>query len=417
MEIEKTTARQELIPHFSQETIHNTKVGVIGAGATANEVLKCLALTGFGYVHISDMDVISTSNLSRTVLFTEHDVGERKAAVAAERFTAMNIDDGMADYFDGDICHGLGDGVIRHLDLVIGCVDNEQTRLYISNICQMLKKPYIDTGIGGFNWNVFTASGQDGCPCYACTLSQKSEEKALSRIRNSCDVTRREAAQEGHVPTIGISAAAAAALAVQEAIKVSHFIKDPMSALYPPRFGVLTLFTAQENTLKNLHIPIRGSCEHHDNYDAYGGVKESPMSAHWLLKDVLAWVQDMYGTSYEIALYKDCVCADRGFVTKAHCEHCGKEIDVYRPQPLNDSDMLCSSCQANSRMPTMPSNAELKAMFSPEDEERLQQMTLIQLGIPPLHILEFVPKNSAGDSLFIELTGDLEEVMPNLPSK
>ena len=414
MEKEKTTSRQELIPHFSQKTIRNTRVGVIGAGATANEVLKCLALTGFGYVYISDMDFISTSNLSRTVLFTEHDIGDRKAVVAAERFTTMNIDNGVADYFDGDICHGLGDGVIRHLDLVIGCVDNEQTRLYISNICQMLKKPYIDTGIGGLNWNVFTSSGQDSCPCYACTLGQKSEEKALSRIRNSCDVTRRKAAQEGHVPTIGISAAAAAALAVQEAIKISHYLKNPMNTFLPPRFGVLSLFTAQENELKHVQIPLRSSCEHHDHYDNYGGVTESPISAHWTLKDTLAWVRNSFGSDYEIALFKDCTCADRGFVTKAHCEHCGVEIDVYRPQPLDDADMLCPLCKENKCAPIIPSDATLKVTFSSEDEERLQLMTLLELGVPLFHILEFAPKGSDGNSLFIELTGDLQEVMPNL---
>ena len=67
-EIERKTDRQERIPNFSQRAIQNAKVAVIGAGATGNEVLKCLALTGFRYVCIADMDEISTSNLSRTVL-------------------------------------------------------------------------------------------------------------------------------------------------------------------------------------------------------------------------------------------------------------------------------------------------------------------------------------------------------------
>ena len=166
--IERKTDRQERIPHFSQEAIKDTKIAVIGAGATGNEVLKCLALTGFRYVFITDMDHISTSNLSRTVLFNESDVGKRKAVTAADRFCGMCIDDSpAADYFDGDLCHGLGEGVIRHCDIVIGCVDNDQTRLFVSNICQLLGKPYIDTGIGGLNWNVFPTSGKEDCPCYA----------------------------------------------------------------------------------------------------------------------------------------------------------------------------------------------------------------------------------------------------------
>ncbi len=412
---EKKTDRQERIPHFSQNAIRNTRVIVVGAGATGNEVLKCLALTGFGYVFIADMDFISTSNLSRTVLFTEADIGKRKASTAAERFCGMSIDAGSADFFDGDLCHGMGEGVFRHADMVIGCVDNEQTRLYVSNLCQVLRKPYIDTGIGGFNWNIFSASGQKDGPCYACTLSQTQENKALQRVRNSCDVTRRKAAKEDHIPTIGISASAAAALAVQEAIKISHQLHNPLNELCLPRYGWMSCFTAEDNRLQNIHFSIRSDCEHHDNYDNHGGVMETPISARWKLKDVLLWVQKQFGKEYAVALYKDNVCADRSFVTKAFCEYCGTAIDIYRPQPLQDEDMLCKDCRKAGRVPQMPSNATIKNWFSTEDEECLQEMTLLELGIPLFHVLEFAPIDEVGESLYLELTADIDEVMPHLP--
>jgi len=351
---ERKTDRQERIPNFLQSNIRKAKVAVVGAGATGNEVLKCLALTGFGYVYITDMDHISTSNLSRTVLFTENDIGKRKAQTAAERYCGMCIETAGADVFDGDLCRGLGEGVIRHVDLVIGCVDNEQTRLFVSNICQLLGKPYIDTGIGGFNWNVFAASGKRDCPCYACTMSQKQEQRALDRIRNSCDVTRRIAASAGHVPTIGISAASAGALAVQEAIKACHHLFDDDSNLLAPRYGWMSCFSAQENELKNVRFRVRADCEHHDNYADYGGVHETPMSARWKLKDILAWVEARYGKQYALALYKDNVCAERSFITKAFCKSCGAEIDVYRPQPLQDEDLICDTCRAAKRDPQLP---------------------------------------------------------------
>lgn len=414
---ERKSDRQERIPHFLQNNIRNARVAVIGAGATGNEVLKCLALTGFGYVYITDMDHISSSNLSRTVLFWENDVGLRKAGTAAERYCGLCIEKAQADVFDGDICHGLGEGVIRHVDLVIGCVDNEQTRLYISNICQLLGKPYIDTGIGGFHWNVFAASGRVDGPCYACTMSQRQEQRALNRIRNSCDVTRRVAAATGHVPTIGISAASAGALAVQEAIKICHHLNDGNSGLMPPRYGWMSCFTAEENELKNIPFHVRASCQHHDNYASHGGVAETPMSARWKLKDVLAWVQARYGKPYAVALYKDNVCAERSFITRAHCKSCGREIDVYRPQPLQDEDMLCDECRQAGRLPETPSNALRKNLFDSTEESRLQEMTLLELGIPLLHILELAPVDEEGESLYLELTGDLEEVMPNLPKR
>lgn len=415
---ESVTDRQERIPHFSQAVIRQTRVAVMGAGATANEVLKNLALMGFPYIFVADLDHISTSNLSRTVLFDEQDVGKPKAPTAAQRFCAMGTAHGAcADWLSGDICHQLGDGVLRHVDLVINCVDNNQTRLWVSNLCQLLHKPFIDLGINGFDWNVFVSSGREDCACFACTLSQRQEEAALNRVRNSCDVTIRTAAQTQTVATIIVPAASAGAFAAHEAVKISHALHRPDSGFPAPDYGRIFLYIAETNTFRKDLYPVRSDCQHHDSYEAHGGVQETPLSARWTLQEALDWASTRYHQDYYIALYKDNECADRGFVTKAACKSCGAELDVYRPQPLRDEDLLCERCRAHltPNQPLMLSHATLKHTFSRQDEPRLLQMPLAELGIPPLHILEFAPADGTGESLFLELTGDLKEVMPHLP--
>ena len=82
--------RAKLIPWWSQDVVSGAKVLVIGAGATGNETAKDLALLGVGNICIADMDTVARSNLSRTVLFTEQDIGKNKAEVAAERIKKMN---------------------------------------------------------------------------------------------------------------------------------------------------------------------------------------------------------------------------------------------------------------------------------------------------------------------------------------
>lgn len=401
--MERTTDRQERIPGFKQSVLRNAKVCVLGAGATGNEVLKNLALTGFGYVFVPDMDIISTSNLSRTVLFSPADVGKPKAETAALRFADMNIADGVADYFNGDVCRALGEGVFRRFDLVINCVDNDQTRFYVSEICQRLEIPFIDIGIGGFNWNVFVTSSQKNSPCYACTMTMREEENSLSRVRNSCDVTRIIAASTEKVPTIAVSSSMAAAKAVEEAIKVLHYLDNPAGGLPKPQFGYMWYYNGETSEMSRIKFTFRNGCRHHDQYSDLGGVSEAPLSARMSVRATLSWVNEHYHGNYTISLYKDCSCTDRGFVTTAKCVHCGKAIEVYRPQSvLLDDDLLCSDCKDHSYTPTRLSEAILKTSFSLDDDQRILDMSLASLGIPMGHIILFEPENEYQSALLVE---------------
>lgn len=55
---------------------------MVGAGGIGCELLKNLALTGFGDIHIVDLDTIDLSNLNRQFLFRQEHIKKSKALVS-----------------------------------------------------------------------------------------------------------------------------------------------------------------------------------------------------------------------------------------------------------------------------------------------------------------------------------------------
>src|SRR6185436_8674984 len=100
-------ARQRLISWWEQERLASAKVLVIGAGALGNEILKNLALLGVGRVFVADLDVVSNSNLSRSVLYRAQDCGRHKVDVAAERAEEIYPDMKVRP-FHGNVVYDLG---------------------------------------------------------------------------------------------------------------------------------------------------------------------------------------------------------------------------------------------------------------------------------------------------------------------
>src|SRR5216683_685521 len=103
-------SRLRLIPWWDQSKIANCKLLVVGAGALGNEILKNAALLGFRKVVIVDLDRIEESNLSRTILFRQRDIGEFKAEAAAEAYRSLSPN-ALVQPLVADIVNGCGLGL------------------------------------------------------------------------------------------------------------------------------------------------------------------------------------------------------------------------------------------------------------------------------------------------------------------
>ena len=189
--------RFRLISWWRQEKLAAAKVMVVGAGALGNEVLKNLALLGVGHVYIIDYDTIESSNLTRSVLYRASDAGKSKAERAGVAVKVINPDVKI-HAVNGNVIADLGLGVFAEMDVVIGCLDNREARLWINRQCWKVGKPWVDGAIQEISGVVKVFVPPDSA-CYECGMTERDYQ--LINLKYSCPLLKREDIAEGKVPT------------------------------------------------------------------------------------------------------------------------------------------------------------------------------------------------------------------------
>lgn len=406
---ESAVDRQTLIGWWDQGVLYRSRILVVGAGAIGNEVLKNLALIGAGNVFIADMDHVSTSNLSRTVLFTAEDVGLYKAEVAARRFREMSVCPTVkVDFLVGNIVTDLGEGIFRQFDLVIGCLDNLEARLCLNRRCNLLKLPYIDGGIYELVFGLYVHHFPYSS-CFRCAQSSADIDRELARTRHSCDGKRKLYVQEQHAPTLIVSTSMVAALAVQEAVKILHK-SDQV------RYGVLYHFDGATNRFQVIDI-LRKSDEVCGCHYSYEAVLPTPFSNEVTLKEFLDWFRSEQGGSGEY--YVDLLEDGTSFTTTGSCLSCGCTVPLFRRSDLlYRQDFYCEDCRtkgrASEQSPTNGFENKLTELYA--SDESVSGLTLAQLGIPKGHIVKVrrVDEDEIPQAVCCELSGDLPFFLKNI---
>jgi adenylyltransferase/sulfurtransferase len=200
-----------------QNQVSAAHVMVVGCGALGNEVLKNLVLMGVAHIVVVDFDVVEIGNLTRSVLFSKSDAEKKrlKVEVVAERLKQMNPAVEVKTIC-GDIAYDVGLGLIRQMDVVIGCVDSRWARFCINRLCMRAGIPWVDGGIDDLEGTVRVFV--PGKNCYACNLGPEGLKDLARRMPCSGIIRRQE--QVGSAPTTSIIASIIGAIEVQEALKL-----------------------------------------------------------------------------------------------------------------------------------------------------------------------------------------------------
>lgn len=363
------------ISWWQQEVVRNATVLVIGAGALGNEVIKNLALMGIGNILIADFDTIEDSNLSRSVLFRASDRGRRKVDAAAEAAKAINPDVKVKAWH-GDINFEMGLGVFRHVDAIVGCLDNREARLSINRFSWAINRPWVDGAIQELMGIVRVFRPGEGA-CYECTLTDMDYQ--IINLRYSCPLLARQDILMGKVPTTPTSASIVAAFQTQEALKLLHNMEvQPGKAL---------MINGLTNDIYLTEYPIKEFCMSHSRLEPIVELPEAS-AAGTTLATLLATAREHLGQEVVLEF-------DSELVVSMICGSCGNEEPIFqRMARLYEDAAICPTCGAKREM-------NLTHRIS-GDEDFLDR-TLAEIDVPPLGIIR---ARNGGERVYFELTGD-----------
>lgn len=164
--------RQKRIAGWDQAKIANATVMIIGAGATGNEVVKNLVLTGIGKMILVDFDIIEKSNLNRCVLFNmvEEIESKYKADVVMEAGSCLNPETEFI-IVKTDLS-SMDKALYKQSDVICSCLDNVEARLEANNYAYYNNIPFIDSGIDEFFGSVQAVyPGVKEAACLQCGIS------------------------------------------------------------------------------------------------------------------------------------------------------------------------------------------------------------------------------------------------------
>lgn len=384
-----------LLSWFKIDKTKNAKVLVVGAGALGNEVLKNLALFGVGHIAVVDFDKIEYSNLTRSVLFRPEDAdkGFYKAEVAAKRLKEINPTIEV-QAICGDLSSGVGLGVYRRVDVVVGCLDSVWARMLLNRQCFRVNKIFIDGGIGDLDG--YVSGYKLDVNCYECHLSEK-EKMTAKTSKMPCAGVAQGNQTYGRLATTPISASVIGAVQAQEAMKIIH--KEELEAGHFT--SIVGKMFKYDGTI--LYAPFfdddseyYDDCIFHEEWEDI--VEVSYLSANTTVKDSLQILKSVLNVEdVTIKLVND------KFIDFLKSKNENKSFEVMLP-----ASKIADYIDGNDELTDLTYNEGwvYQHEISEIDENfPYQNLTLHQLGIPYFDIIKV--EHEKGIS-YVELNADKE---------
>jgi adenylyltransferase/sulfurtransferase len=222
-----------------QRKLKAASVAIIGAGGIGSAAIPALAGAGIGKLTIIDDGEVERSNLQRQPIFRDDQIGQPKAALAAEFARALN------PYVEANPAQQrLDSGNVEQLigghDLVLDGSDNFATRLTVSDAATRLHIPLVSAAAVQFQGQIGLYRGwETDKPCYRCFVGDAFDS-------DDCDTC----AEQG---VLGALAATVGSFGALMAIRAIIGIDDDIA-------GNLYLFDGAALEWRKMRLPKNPGC-------------------------------------------------------------------------------------------------------------------------------------------------------------
>ena len=166
--LEERYSRQVLFSGIGaegQQRLLDSRVTIVGCGATGSVMASLLARAGVGNLRIIDRDYVEPSNLQRQMLFDEADAADSvPKAIAASRKIAEFNSQIVAEPDVSDLTPENADQLLRGVQLILDGTDNFETRYLINDyaVKNSLSWIYV-AAVGSYSATMNIVPGETAC--------------------------------------------------------------------------------------------------------------------------------------------------------------------------------------------------------------------------------------------------------------
>jgi len=141
--------RQTLVKLFdqkNQETLASKHALIIGAGGLGSNSANLLVRMGIGSIDIVDNDVIDITNLHRTTVYSEQDIGKSKALILGKRLQEINSEVRVKGINQKVTKENIG-SLIHHAHVIVDGTDSLPLRCLINETSIRHHVPWVYAGV------------------------------------------------------------------------------------------------------------------------------------------------------------------------------------------------------------------------------------------------------------------------------